>query len=150
MAIRGQRAGAASGLLRGFIDKPAEEAEHLLIGNRKPLEVFRGGRAPDQHCDHVDYALPARAQVLVPTLPPEGVVSLELNRKSYENIYGVYFTDELAEKALTFASGTRVKVKARTVYGVQSDEYREDVKKDYSGLVVESILVVTPPPPKSD
>jgi hypothetical protein len=60
----------------------------------------------------------------------------------------VYFPHGLAEEALALEKGTLVKVRARTAYGLEPDEWNPDAyKQDHKGLVVEAFLSVTPPPP---
>ena len=60
----------------------------------------------------------------------------------------VYFSDALAEEALAIDEGALIKVRARTAYGVEREEWNPDAyKQEHKGLVVDAILAVTTPPP---
>ena len=60
--------------------------------------------------------------------------------------FSVYVAGDLAEEFLDLEEGTLIRVRAKTVYGVEDGSMSGQQEQEHKGLTVEAILAVTTPP----
>lgn len=80
-------------------------------------------------------------------LPLGATLSSHVRLEPGGEYFYVYASDALAEEFLNLAKGTLIRVRAKTVYGVDEARSPEDGDQECKGLVLQAILAVTTPPP---